>query len=601
MDPGSTRQEYAPYQNFWRRYWAATLDGGILSVLSLAISVHAMTEAPVIAVGFLLLPYLYSIGFHAWRGQTPGKLVAAIRVTRPDGSRIHLREAVLRDSVPVLLTVASMLFLAAEAMRAPDSGSVQLSWFGYRAVSWIGLAWFVLEIATMLTNSRRRALHDFLAGTVVVRVAPAARVEVETVGSQVLPANASDQRTKPRLRPKHGLLLLIVLIGGAGFLSSMLFLSLFFISSLASGGGFRMLGVTHERQVEHRLTLTDAMFSQDSTHLATAVHEVVFHPANQSFPTFWAAIPEWFVEGHHHVRVYEREDLKHPIWELDAPAERWEGMELLTWEPDGILLHAHKSLKESRFGIWNPVTGLVDSVFRDSVHKETYLASRRRRESQRPWRIRIVGDELYLWNVVSEEKQLVYQLYDDPPPMVSLRREAEVWQDSFHRLTDMAVEVIGDSIRIETSSRPARAGNRGRAYEWTIEIAVPDMEAEKRREFGTENTVFRVFTDSLPPGPSRNAFWVPVDTVLAILDDYPARRVVTVNQEPVWGVGTQFSVRFRCLLGEEEKPLLGVGPAGGGYAWRGCFIPLRGPRWRPEWRAFAKDIRRRSPRDLPLD
>jgi uncharacterized RDD family membrane protein YckC len=29
--------------------------------------------------------------------------------------------------------------------------------------------WFLVEIITMLTNDKRRALHDFIAGTVVIR------------------------------------------------------------------------------------------------------------------------------------------------------------------------------------------------------------------------------------------------------------------------------------------------------------------------------------------------------------------------------------------------------------------------------------------------
>lgn len=33
----------------------------------------------------------------------------------------------------------------------------------------IPLVWFVAEVLTMLTNERRRALHDFIAGTVVIR------------------------------------------------------------------------------------------------------------------------------------------------------------------------------------------------------------------------------------------------------------------------------------------------------------------------------------------------------------------------------------------------------------------------------------------------
>ena len=38
---------------------------------------------------------------------------------------------------------------------------------------WGGMAWFVLELATMLLNYKRRALHDLIAGSVVVCVGPA--------------------------------------------------------------------------------------------------------------------------------------------------------------------------------------------------------------------------------------------------------------------------------------------------------------------------------------------------------------------------------------------------------------------------------------------
>jgi uncharacterized RDD family membrane protein YckC len=38
-------------------------------------------------------------------------------------------------------------------------------------------AWLGLELLTMLTNSKRRALHDLIAGSVVVRVDPVAASE----------------------------------------------------------------------------------------------------------------------------------------------------------------------------------------------------------------------------------------------------------------------------------------------------------------------------------------------------------------------------------------------------------------------------------------
>ena len=40
---------------------------------------------------------------------------------------------------------------------------------GFWLVTALPLWWFVAEVLTMLTNDKRRALHDFIAGTVVVR------------------------------------------------------------------------------------------------------------------------------------------------------------------------------------------------------------------------------------------------------------------------------------------------------------------------------------------------------------------------------------------------------------------------------------------------
>jgi uncharacterized RDD family membrane protein YckC len=36
-------------------------------------------------------------------------------------------------------------------------------------LDWLATLWFLLEIATMLTNEKRRAVHDFIAGSVVIR------------------------------------------------------------------------------------------------------------------------------------------------------------------------------------------------------------------------------------------------------------------------------------------------------------------------------------------------------------------------------------------------------------------------------------------------
>jgi uncharacterized RDD family membrane protein YckC len=89
---------------------------------------------PVGLVLFFAVPILYSAIFEAAAGGTPGKLLVKIHVARADGSKLGFGRALLRVGGKLLST----LFL--------------------------GLGFLVAAL-----NERRQALHDFLAGTVVLR------------------------------------------------------------------------------------------------------------------------------------------------------------------------------------------------------------------------------------------------------------------------------------------------------------------------------------------------------------------------------------------------------------------------------------------------
>jgi hypothetical protein len=80
-----------------------------------------------------------------------------------------MRQAFLRDSVPIVLTVFLLLF-AIEPMLS-DRPS-ELKWGDSKIplyLSMANLTWLLLELGTMLTNAKRRAIHDLIAGSVVVR------------------------------------------------------------------------------------------------------------------------------------------------------------------------------------------------------------------------------------------------------------------------------------------------------------------------------------------------------------------------------------------------------------------------------------------------
>lgn len=143
---------------FWRRGMAGLVDtivSGGLALLAGAAAVVAAAGggklagrldlttdlvaavAAVLAVAGTSLGY-YSLFIGAW-GQTPGKVLFGLTVARADGRPVGYGRAAWR-------------------------------W----GVSWVSLGLFGLGVLLIAVTPRKRALHDLLAGTVVLREAPGA-------------------------------------------------------------------------------------------------------------------------------------------------------------------------------------------------------------------------------------------------------------------------------------------------------------------------------------------------------------------------------------------------------------------------------------------
>jgi uncharacterized RDD family membrane protein YckC len=153
------------------RALAFLIDGLVLA------SVHTLLEAMIrhsphafasvlLAIAYSCFGVAYSVYMHGRFGQTLGKWIARVRVVpAKGGDRITYRQAALRDVVPcLLLPVALWYALAFAGGFTPDPGPYRAAW----NLAWL---WAILELLTMLLNDQRRAIHDWIAGTVVVRVA----------------------------------------------------------------------------------------------------------------------------------------------------------------------------------------------------------------------------------------------------------------------------------------------------------------------------------------------------------------------------------------------------------------------------------------------
>ena len=160
------------YSTFWRRILAAFIDGILLSPLDWLSSVIAHRSASQFtSIAWYVIESVLFLGYGIWMharfGQTVGKMAAGVIVVDVSEMRLlSFRQAVLRDIGVITLYVSAFAYLLADlafSFGSPVEEAIGTI-LGYSA-----LAWFVLEVLTMLTNDKRRALHDWIAKSVVLR------------------------------------------------------------------------------------------------------------------------------------------------------------------------------------------------------------------------------------------------------------------------------------------------------------------------------------------------------------------------------------------------------------------------------------------------
>jgi uncharacterized RDD family membrane protein YckC len=174
------------YAGFWRRFGAFWVDFLIfLPLIILNYRLYNYCQSKYLAVSsFVLysaLYHFYVIYCHGRWGRTIGKLATGIRITSHTFEPISWRQAILRSSVDVSFTIISCVGTALAFSAMPDDAIMATSgldraklllplhptWDRY--ADWGQQAWVWGEFVVMMTNSKRRALHDFIAGTVVVQ------------------------------------------------------------------------------------------------------------------------------------------------------------------------------------------------------------------------------------------------------------------------------------------------------------------------------------------------------------------------------------------------------------------------------------------------
>lgn len=171
------------YVGFWKRLGAGLIDALVLVPVSLFANYIAGLDrmiALVTTVPTAALFAFYHVFMNAMFGGSVGKLVVGIRIAQPDGSKIEWRHAWWRSSVDLLFSaviVVSEMWILLQIDSATYSSLTffernelyqQLGSTFYIGVGIFIQVWIWSELLVLLFNKRKRALHDFIGGTVVI-------------------------------------------------------------------------------------------------------------------------------------------------------------------------------------------------------------------------------------------------------------------------------------------------------------------------------------------------------------------------------------------------------------------------------------------------
>lgn len=157
------------YQTLGKRFWATFLDSVILmpvnlifTVLTVVVSSSA-TGVAISSAAIGLISVSYYILMHFYFGQTLGKMMMKVKVLDDSEVSINFGQAIIRSLpqlIPVMFTVS---FSTADQASDPSATVVGSLIYGGTSIFWLA------DVIVFLANAKHRALHDFIAGTIVVR------------------------------------------------------------------------------------------------------------------------------------------------------------------------------------------------------------------------------------------------------------------------------------------------------------------------------------------------------------------------------------------------------------------------------------------------
>jgi uncharacterized RDD family membrane protein YckC len=164
----------AKYQTFTKRFYAGILDGLIFVPFYVMEEFFFVSNNIGIVIGkelFNIICWaLYVIIGHGKFGQTVGKKLMKIKVYDLDEKKlVGYTRAFFRESIWIVLSISGIIYLYVDNMSFSVLTPEVIEKYDNFLI-YTSLGWFVIELVTTLSNPKRRAVHDFIAGSVVINL-----------------------------------------------------------------------------------------------------------------------------------------------------------------------------------------------------------------------------------------------------------------------------------------------------------------------------------------------------------------------------------------------------------------------------------------------